>query len=171
VLPKFNAWVSARFAEWGKSLSEPIDLSARHGDGRAEVIDVETLNAAGERSVVWGGGDRVAVRVIVHFREAVEHPVIGIMIRTRIGFEVYGTNTEAERAAIGPCAAGQIVRVLFGFRCDLCPGDYTLTAASHDADGTAHDWLDDAVAFSVTDAHGVAGVANLRATIAVERAC
>ena len=170
VLRKFNAWVAARFAEWGKSLSEPIDLSTRRGDGRAEVIDVETLNAAGDRTVVWNSGDRVAIRVIVHFREAVEDPVIGIMVRTRVGFEVYGTNTELERSAIGACAAGEIVRVLFGFRCDLCPGDYTVTAASHDADGLPHDWLDDAVAFSVTDERTTAGVANLRATIAVERA-
>ena len=51
----------------------------------------------------------------------------------------------------------------FAFRCELCPGEYTITAASHDADGTAHDWLDDAVAISVTDSRYTAGVANLRA--------
>jgi ABC-type methionine transport system ATPase subunit len=170
VLAKFNAFVAERFAAWGRSLSEPIDLTQRRGDGRAEIIDIETLNAAGDRTVIWKSGDRVAIRVIVHFREAVDDPVIGIMIRTRVGFEVYGTNTEVERAEIGRCEAGQILRVLFGFRCDLCPGDYTVTAASHDRDGTAHDWLDDAVAFSVTDERSTAGVANLRATVAVERA-
>ena len=39
--------------------------------------------------------------------------------------------------------------------------------ASHDPDGVWHDWLEDAVAFSVTDGRYTAGVANLRATARV----
>ena len=41
--------------------------------------------------------------------------------------------------------------------------------ASHDPDGTAHDWLDDAIAFTVTDERPTAGVANLRAKVTVEK--
>jgi hypothetical protein len=37
--------------------------------------------------------------------------------------------------------------------------------ASHDPDGTAHDWLEDAVAVTVTDNRYTAGVANLRAKV------
>ena len=33
----------------------------------------------------------------MRFRDAVADPVVGIMIRTRIGLNVYGTNTELER--------------------------------------------------------------------------
>ena len=54
---------------------------------------------------------------------------------------------------------------MFRFRCDLCPGEYTLTAASHDPDGTAHDWIENALAFVVTDPRYTAGVANLRASV------
>ena len=72
----------------------------------------------------------------------------GIMIRTRIGLNVYGTNTELEKLKLGPCSAGNagIVRVLVR----TLPREYTLTVASHDPDGVWHDWLEDAVAFSVT---------------------
>jgi hypothetical protein len=42
--------------------------------------------------------------------------------------------------------------------------------ASHDPDGTAHDWLDDAVAVTVADERYTAGVANLRARIAIQSA-
>jgi hypothetical protein len=52
----------------------------------------------------------------------------------------------------------------------LCPRPYTLTLASHDPDGTAHDWLDDAVAITVIDERYTAGVANLRAKVTAERA-
>ncbi|MGH9667810.1 MAG: Wzt carbohydrate-binding domain-containing protein, partial [Bryobacteraceae bacterium] len=77
--------------------------------------------------------------------------------------------TELEKVPIGPCAAGDTVQVTFVFGCELCPGDYTLTAASHDPDGSAHDWLDDAVGLSVVDSRETAGVANLRAQVMVER--
>ena len=57
------------------------------------------------------------------------------------------------------------LRLLFRFRCDLCPGEYTLTVASHDPDGVWHEWLDDVVAFTVADVRYTAGVANLRAAV------
>jgi len=52
----------------------------------------------------------------------------------------------------------------------MCPRAYTLTLASHDPDGTAHDWLDDAIAVTVTDERATAGVANLRAKVTAEKA-
>ena len=52
---------------------------------------------------------------------AVADPVIGIMIRTRIGLNLYGTNTELERLKVGPFAAGDIRELTFAFRCELCP--------------------------------------------------
>jgi lipopolysaccharide transport system ATP-binding protein len=59
--------------------------------------------------------------------------------------------------------------VEFAFRCELCAEHYTLTVASHDPDGVWHEWLEDAVAFSVADDRYTAGVANLRATVRVLR--
>jgi len=79
--------------------------------------------------------------------------------------DVYGTNTELEKVKIGPCEAGDRRVISFRFCCDLCPGYYTLTAASHDPNGVWHDWLEDAVAFTVTDSRYTAGVANLRAAV------
>jgi hypothetical protein len=81
----------------------------------------------------------------------VSDPVVGIMIRTRIGLNVYGTNTELEKLKLGPCMAGNTLELAFAFWCELCPGEYTLTVASHDPDGVWHDWLEDAVAFTVSD--------------------
>ena len=169
VLPKFRAYVADALSDWGKGRPQPIDLRWRRGDGRASIELLETIDAAGQPALVWRSGDEVAIRVVVRFGEAVESPVLGIMLRTRVGFEVYGTNSELENARIGRCEAGDLVRAVFRFRCDLCPGDYTVTAASHDPDGTAHDWLDDAVAVTVTDSRYTAGVANLRAKVEIQR--
>jgi lipopolysaccharide transport system ATP-binding protein len=110
-------------------------------------------------------GQGAAIRVEVEFAAAVENPVIGIMIRTRIGFEVYGTNTELENVKVGPVAAGQRRVVTFRFDCQLCPQSYTVTAASHDPDGVWHEWMEDAISFTVADTRYTAGVANLRAKV------
>ena len=118
---------------------------------------------------MWQSGETARIRVKVGFDSAVDDPVVGIMIRTRIGMEVYGTNTELEKLKLGPCAAGETRIVTFEFACDLCPQFYTITAASHDPDGVWHDWMEDAVGFSVTDSRYTAGVANLRARVTYSR--
>lgn len=169
VLENYNRHVGQQLQEWGRSVSQPLAPSLRRGDGRAELTAIETLDAAGNHTVVWQRGEDVSVRVTVRFAQPVEDPVIGIMIRTRIGFEVYGTNTELEEVKPGPCAAGDTLRVSFQFRCELCPREYTLTAASHDPDGVWHDWMEDAVRFTVNAARYTAGVANLRTKVELER--
>jgi lipopolysaccharide transport system ATP-binding protein len=173
VLDAYRESIAEKVRAWGATLgsqmSNPLRPAMRRGDGRAEVLSIETLDSAGHPTAVWRSGENATVRVAVRYRDPVEEPVVGILIRTRIGLEVYGTNTELEQLSTGNCAAGQRMQIEFGFRCDLCPGEYTITAASHDADGTAHDWVDDAVAFSVADARFTAGVANLRAKVKIEK--
>jgi ABC-type methionine transport system ATPase subunit len=169
VLAAYRQHISQKFRAWGATLSSPVNLSQRRGDGRAEILSLETLAADGQPTLVWRSGEQAIIRVRVRYREAVEDPVIGIMIRTRIGVDLYGTNTELEKSQIGPCAAGAEVQLEFLLACNLCPGEYTVTAASHDPDGTTHDWIDDAVAFQVTDSRYTAGVANLRASVSVAR--
>jgi ABC-type methionine transport system ATPase subunit len=168
-LRKYKRSVSEKIRSWGETIPPRIAPSYRRGDGRAEVIALETLGSDGKPTIVWKSGEMVSIKATVRFHEAVQEPVLGIMIRTQIGFEVYGTNTELEGVKIGPRAAGDTVTLTISFLCDLCPHPYTLTVASHDPDGTAHDWLEDAVAFTVTDERYTAGVANLRAKVVVEK--
>lgn len=169
VIEAYNRHIETKFRAWGETLSVPISPALRKGDGRAEIVALETIGESGKPSAVLHSGESATIRVVVRFQQAVENPVIGIMIRTRIGLEVYGTNTDLEKAPVGPCGAGESVRLDFNFRCELCPKEYTITAASHDPDGTAHDWMDDAVAFLVSDARYTAGVANLHARVQIER--
>ncbi len=165
VLDRWNKHTVELWQEEQRDVPVPMLPSLRAGDGRAHVESVELLNAAGSRVGGWLSGERAEIRVAVAFLAAVQEPVVGIMIRTRIGLNVYGTNTELENLKLGPRAPGDKIRLSFGFRCDLCPGEYTLTVASHDPDGVWHEWLDDVVAFTVADVRYTAGVANLRAAV------
>ncbi len=142
--------------------------SSRRGDGRAEVASIEIRDASGNPTTTVRSGELITVSAELRFLEPVENPVAGILIRNRIGVCVYGTNTELEQTPIGFRRAGEAVRVEFQFACDLCPQEYTLTVASHDPNGAEHDWLEDAVLFSVVDSRYTAGIANLRAKVAVK---
>ena len=158
----------AKLRAWGETGSPEMTPKMRRGDGRARVAGIRLIGENGAETQVWRSGELVAVQVSVKFSAAVADPVVGIMIRTRVGLNVYGTNTELEQVKLGPRAAGDSIGLTFAFRCELCPGDYTLTVASHDPDGVWHDWLEDAVAFSVGDNRYTAGVANLRATVSLK---
>ncbi len=135
VLDAYRKHIARQERAWGETADSPLAPRMRRGDGRAEVLHIETIGANGRPTIVWRSGEIVTVRVAVRFRHAVDDPVVGMMIRTRIGLNVYGTNTELEGVKPGPCAAGETREICFTFPCDLCPGEYTLTAASHDPDG------------------------------------
>ncbi|HEY2016440.1 MAG TPA: Wzt carbohydrate-binding domain-containing protein [Bryobacteraceae bacterium] len=169
VLNAYRKHIAERLRAWGETVTAPLSPRMRRGDGRAEVLTVETIGENGRPTVVWRSGELAVVKVRVRFRDAVADPVVGMMIRTRIGLNVYGTNTELERLKLGPVAGGETLEITFAFRCELCPQEYTLTVASHDPDGAWHDWLEDAVAFSVSDNRYTAGVANLRAAVTLNR--
>ena len=91
--------------------------------------------------------------------------MVGILVRTRTGLDVYGTNTRLEQIALGDFAPGDELEVAFRFECRLTPQEYTVTVATQHSDGSSHDWLDEAIAFEVIGAKAVAGVADLRAEV------
>ena len=145
--------------------AEPLAYSYRHGDQQAGVAGVELLDESDRPTRVLRCGEAARVRVLVHFREPNPRPVVGILIRTRIGMEVYGTNTELEDSPLEATERGESCEVNFEFSCWLTPQEYTLTVATQSPDGASHDWLDDVLSFTVIDSRRPAGVANLQARI------
>src|ERR1700729_3291374 len=126
-LRKYKHAVSEKIRSWGETIPPRLAPSYRRGDGRAEVISLETLGTDRNPTIVWKSGEMVSIKACVRFHEAVQEPVLGILIRTQIGFEVYGTNTGLEGGKIGPRTAGETVVIMFRFLCDLCPHAYTIT--------------------------------------------
>jgi lipopolysaccharide transport system ATP-binding protein len=145
---------------------ERLPASFRHGDGTSEILTVQILNGRGEETACVASGEPVTVRVRSRFHKPQSQPMVGILIRTRIGMDVYGTNTRIEQIELGDFQPGDELEVDFRIECWLTPQPYTLTVATQSADGSSHDWLDDAIAFEVVDTRVAAGVANLRAEVA-----
>ena len=93
-----------------EEILEPLQYTFRHGDRQVVIVKVELSNEANQPARVFRSGENMRVRVLVHFREPHPHPVVGIIIRTRIGMDVFGTNTELEEACPGTGATRRILR-------------------------------------------------------------
>jgi len=141
----------------------------RHGDRTSEIVDVQLVDINGFPINTVTSGETVRVRVRSVFHETKADLMVGILIRNRIGMEVYGTNTRVEQIELGRFDAGDQLDLEFQFECWLAPQAYTLTVATQKTDGSSHDWLDDVLAFDVLDARALAGVANLRARVTWEK--
>lgn len=148
---------------------EPLSYTYRHGDGSAEILSVELMDA--ERRVVdlVETGEPVMVRVRAQLNSDIDSPVCGFLIRNRHGIHVYGTNTEIQQADFGYVRSGQIIEATFVFNCWLGAGEFSVTVAVHSAGAISFDWVDDVVFFRVMSAFPMEGVANLNASVTTRR--
>jgi lipopolysaccharide transport system ATP-binding protein len=142
-----------------------VPSSHRHGDGSSEILDVTLSDELGRPCGAVASGQLVSVNLTIRFHATRVNPMVGILIRTRIGMDVFGTNTRIEQIALGEFQAGDELAIRFQFACWLTPQQYTLTVATQNDDGSSHDWLDDVIAFEVVSARQAAGVADLRAEV------
>lgn len=140
----------------------------RHGDGVSRILDVELLDSRGPTRSVEPGAP-VTIRVRARAQRDLENPVVGMLIRNRLGIDVFGTNTRIEGVELGSVRAGETYEVDFSFDCLLTRQDYTLTVATQYAEGFSQDWLDDVLLFSVVDSRDVAGLANFKTKVDVRK--
>ena len=139
--------------------------SHRHGDGASQVTEVQLLNARGERCSVFQSGEAATVRVKARIQRTLNEPVVGILVRNRLGIDVFGTNTRLEKREFGRFEPGDLLEVTFTFLCLLTQQEYTLTVATQYWDGYSQDWLDDVLSFQVLDSKGASGLLNVETKI------
>jgi lipopolysaccharide transport system ATP-binding protein len=141
----------------------------RHGDGASTIESVELMDTSGAAVRNVQPGEALTVRVRARAERELDEPVVGVLIRNRLGIDVYGTNTRIEGVDLGRVKAGETFEVGFTFDCLLTRQDYTLTVATQYREGYSQDWLDDVIAFSVVDARDVAGFANFKTKVSWRR--
>lgn len=146
-------------------LGDKLTSSFRHGDGASRIRSVEILNRDGEPSRAFVSGEHITVRISAIFIRSVSDPVVGILIRNRLGVDVFGTNTRVEQVQLGNFQEGEVLAVDFEMECNLSRQEYTLTVATQYLDGTSQDWLNDTLQFTVIEPKEIAGFLNLRPAI------
>jgi lipopolysaccharide transport system ATP-binding protein len=177
VLERYNALLTGRLEETARAsggTEERVASPLRYGDGDAHITRIEMRDRDGHPLHGVEPGQEVELRVDVSFRAGLANPTIGILIRDRLGNDVFGTNTFHHAIDTGACPAGQSVTCSFRFAADLGPGDYTVSPSVHTGathDQGCHDWIDRGLIFRV---HPPArdqfvGTAFLRPRIVLER--
>ena len=139
--------------------------NSRHGDQGSIISSIELLNSSGASTSAVRAGETITIQVRAEFTKATDEPIVGVLIRNRLGFEVFGTNTKIEDVQVGRVEPGQSLVCSFRFDCALTRGEYTLTVATQNSDGSSQDWRDDALTFVIIDETETAGVARFQTDV------
>jgi lipopolysaccharide transport system ATP-binding protein len=121
------------------------------GDRRVTIEGVRLISQGSRNSVVYAG-QACEIGMALHTHKDIANPVVGFIVKDRIGREILGDNTLLIRKELPSLSRGQ--RYVVTFRIDAWPNlleeEYSLTVAI--ADGTFNDhmqchYLHDAVIF------------------------
>jgi lipopolysaccharide transport system ATP-binding protein len=159
VMDYYNAMIAAQHAEHGirQVERETGHVTTRSGSQAARIESVE-LFAKGAPVRALRSGEAATVRIEVSAQEAIPELTAGILIRDRLGNDVFGTNTFHCHAPMGGLAAGQRVTAEFSFDAlHLGVGSFSLTTALHTREShisANYDWWDRALVFQVVPGEG-----------------
>jgi len=154
VLDYYNALIARREAnqEILQAEAERGRTTTRSGTFEARITEIDLLDADGRpaRAFMVGDGGRIRTRIL--FTATVVAPTVGILIRDRLGNDVFGTNSFFVAPIEGTYGLGDELIVDFDLRLNLGVGTYTLTVAVHgDATHlvTSYDWWDKVLGFQI----------------------
>ncbi len=147
----------------------------RVGNFKGIVASVEMISpGTGGNSRLLSPGMKGTIRVRAEARERIPAPTIGILIKDRLGNEVFGVNTNIRGIALPAIEAGGALTVDFTGPMNLGTGLYSITAALHSGPShteTCYDWIERAEAFQIlpSAAEPFIGVCRLELEIETRR--
>ncbi|MDO5090206.1 MAG: ABC transporter ATP-binding protein [Cardiobacteriaceae bacterium] len=145
----------------------PFDPQAdSFGEGGARIVDVSLCDEAGEALAFAVGGENVRLRIVARARDALARPIVGFVVKDRLGQVLFGDNTYLSyHDHPVACAPGGRLVAEFAFQMPRMPaGDYTVTATIADGtqqDHVQHHWIFDALAFRSECSSASAGLVGL----------
>jgi lipopolysaccharide transport system ATP-binding protein len=143
-----------------------------HGHGGARITDVSFTGQASGRQYEIQGGDEVTLQVFCHASRDVAQPIVGFMLRDRLGQNVFGDSTylackDLPRAV----QADENFVAEFVFQLPfLAAGEYGVTVAITEGTQENHNhlhWIEEAVMLGVTESPVTRGIIGVPA-MAVE---
>jgi lipopolysaccharide transport system ATP-binding protein len=175
VIEHYNAMIARKTAErdyFAVETAADGRSTRRFGTFQAFISEAELLDAEGRPARALLAGTAVTIRIRVFFFEPVGDPTVGVLIRDRLGNEVWGTNTYLSQVKTGDWQPGQTLELRIRAALALGPGEYSLTAAVHTLAihlYDPYDWLDGVLLFRVlpADEQRSVGVAYLQPEIEV----
>jgi lipopolysaccharide transport system ATP-binding protein len=125
------------------------NIDYRYGTGRAKILGIAALDAAGQPLSLLPPGEEIVVRISISAEAEIAQPMVGFMLRNHLGVDFSGSNTALENAVFPPMKRGQVATIDFRVRLPLLyPGHFSFSPAV--ASGTLEayemcDWIDNAL--------------------------
>ena len=132
-----------------------IDAAKGWKTGKAEIVSITLNRLSPGPEGIFEGGDRVRIIVRAKAHESLQNPILGFLVRDRLGQDLFGENTLpfTDRVPM-PIAAGTTFEGLFDFRLPMLPnGQYAVMTSIADGnlhDNVQHHWMHDALIINVS---------------------
>lgn len=173
VLDYYNAMIAPADADHAIRAGTPDGSGTRSGNGAVRIVSADMLcDGASMRATLAGKATCIQVRLQAN--QPMDDFTLGLLIKDRLGNDVFGTNTHHMAHQLGPVAKGEIRDIQFDFPClALGPGHYSVTLAAHaSAEHLAgnYDWWERALVFQVLPSTGVHTIGICHMPVSVSEA-
>lgn len=157
VLDHYNALIAPQAVDSAIRQGMPSGSGTRSGNGAVRIHQADILSGGNStRALVAGQAACIQLRLQAH--QQLEDFTVGLLIKDRLGNDIFGTNTHHMMLPLGPIVAGESKDIAFDFPAlALGPGHYSVTLAMHaSSDHLAgnYDWWERALVFQVMPAEG-----------------
>jgi len=124
----------------------------RSGSGEVRIKKIEIFDEKNCPSRSFQVDDLVKIRCQIQAGKMIDNPTVGILIRDRLGNDIFGTNTYHQNKPVGILHKDEIVGVEFSLNINFGYGAYSLSVAIHASDShieANYDWWDRCLVFKV----------------------
>jgi lipopolysaccharide transport system ATP-binding protein len=164
-------------ADYGAVASVHDNIVAAKGwkTGHADIVAVSLTRLTPGPEGVFEGGERVRMTVRAKTREPLQNPILGFLVRDRLGQDLFGENTLSFTNCVPtPIAASTTFQGIFEFSLPMLPnGQYAVMASVADGDAydnVQHHWMHDALIINVSSSkirYGLLGIPFERVELGV----
>ncbi len=139
------------------------------GSGEIEILECRLRSIErGEVESVFGG-EKVACDLTVTFSKSIKEPIVGILIKNRLGVEIAGFNNDMIKETLPATESGAALRFSFHFSWPhLTPGSYSISPAvgeKIDGQPVIQHWVHDGLIFqSLRSVSPLVGLLDLQNT-------
>lgn len=148
------------------SVCDNIHAATGWKTGSAEIISVSLTRISPGQDGIFTGGELVRMTVRAKAHEPLQRPILGFLVRDRLGQDLFGENTLpfTDRTP-RPVDAGVTFEGNFDFRLPMLPnGQYAVMTSVADGDrydNVQHHWMHDALIIHVVSSkirYGLVGI-------------
>ena len=148
------------------SVHDNIDAARGWRTGKAEIVSVTLTRLSPGPESVFEGGERVRMTLRAKAHEPLLNPILGFVVRDRLGQDLFGENTlPYTNRSPTPIGAGITFEGVFEFRLPMLPnGQHTVMASVADgylSENIQHHWMHDAMIINVSSSkirYGLVGI-------------